>query len=482
MKRRSGVLMHLSSLYGEYGIGSMGKEAREFVDFLCDLGFGVWQVLPFCMTDECNSPYKSPASFSFNPYFIDLEILCERGYIKKSELYEAQCEDKYVCQYEILKEKRLPLLFSAAMRAYGNREEREAVRSFCEKNSFTGEAALFLALRDSINFLPWQKWTERTPSESRLFFWQFIQYEFCRQWLELKDYANKRGIKIIGDIPIYVSLDSADVFFAPQNFLLNKRGFPTEVAGVPPDYFSPDGQLWGNPIYNYKKMREDGFYWWRERIRHTLTMFDGARIDHFRGLDSYWSVPQGSNSAATGRWKKAPSSSILKALCSAAGEGLLIAEDLGDITESVRRLRDKFALPGMRVFEFAFLGDRESPHLPHNYINNSVAYTGTHDNNTLLGYLFECDGHTRAKIFDYCGYTGDSIDEGARWVIKSLFSSSAGIVIFPVQDILGFGSDTRMNTPGKAEGNWAYRVTREQLNSVNRAYFKCLGELYGRDL
>ena len=474
--------MHFSSLYGEYGIGSMGKEAREFVDFLSDSGFGVWQVLPFCMTDECNSPYKSAAAFSFNPYFVDLEVLLERGYLKKSELCEARCEDKYLCRYDLLKEKRLPLLFSAAMRAYENKAEREAVADFCEKNPLTAEAAYFLALRDKNKLLPWQKWQAQSPDESRLFFWQFIQYEFCRQWLEIKAYANKKGVKIIGDIPIYVSFDSADVFFRPHNFLLDKRGIPTEVAGVPPDYFSSEGQLWGNPIYNYKKMKEDGFSWWRERIRHTLTIFDGARIDHFRGLDAYWSIPYGAKSAAEGKWKKAPSADILKALCDEAGEGLLIAEDLGDIDDGVRRLRDKFRLPGMRVFEFAFLGDKDSPHLPHNYINNSVAYTGTHDNNTLLGYLFECDVHTRARIFDYCGYAGSSIDEGLHSVIRTLLSSSAGLVIFPIQDILGFGSDTRMNTPAKAEGNWAYRVTKEQIKSIDTVNLRHLNELYGRIL
>ncbi len=472
--------MHLSSLYGEYGIGSMGKEAREFVDFLSDAGFGVWQVLPFCMTDECNSPYKSPASFSFNPYFLDLPTLYECGYIKKSELDAARCEDIYLSDYKMLEKERLPLLFSAAMRAYEMADVRKKVENFCKENTLISEAASFLALRDKNGLLPWQEWSDFSPERERLFFWQFIQYEFCREWLLLKSYANEKGIKIIGDIPIYVSLDSADVFCRPYNFLLDKRGVPTEVAGVPPDYFSSEGQLWGNPIYNYKKMREDGFSWWRERIKHNFLMFDGVRIDHFRGLDAYWSIPSGAESAKAGRWKKGPGASLVKALSEAAGEGLLIAEDLGDINESVRQLRDKFNLPGMRVFEFAFDGDKASPHLPYNYTKNSVAYTGTHDNNTLLGYLFECDADTRAKIFDYSSYTGESIDEGAGVIIKMLLASAADTVIFPVQDILGFGADTRMNVPGKAEGNWAYRVTREQILSLGKEKFKHLNELYGR--
>ena len=309
--------------------------------------------------------------------------------------------------------------------------------------------------------------------------WQFLHYEFYREWQEVKKYANKKGIEVIGDIPIYVSEDSADVWESPHNFLLDSRGFPSEVSGVPPDYFSSEGQLWGNPIYNYEKMKADGFSWWRERIRHTLNLFDGARIDHFRGIDAYWSIPIG-KSAVFGKWKRGPGRELIKEILNEAAYRTLIAEDLGEIDSSVRALIEEFSLPGMRVFEFAFLGDTDSLHLPHNYINNSVAYSATHDNNTLLGYLFECDSHTRVKIFKYCGYPGESIDEGCKYVIRTLFSSSAGTVILPIQDVLGFGSDTRMNTPGKSEGNWAYRVTEEQIKRVDKDCFRELSKLYSR--
>ncbi len=470
--------MHPSSLWGDYSVGSFGKEAYAFVDFLYECGFGVWQTLPFCITDDFNSPYKSPASFSLNPYFIDLPALYREGYITKSEIQDCESKEKYLCEFERLKKERIPLLFKAAERALEKSEVREKTEVFMRENPKVAEAAAFLSLKDKYGNMPHLNFGEGDRGASEPL-WQFLHYEFCRQWQKLKKYANEKGIEIIGDIPIYVSRESADVWKNPDLFLLGSDGNAKEVAGVPPDYFSRDGQLWGNPIYNYKKMKADGYSWWRERIRHTLSLFDGARIDHFRGFDAYWSIPNG-KSAKEGKWKKGPGGALVKAICEEAGDRLLIAEDLGDINDSVRELISKFSLPGMRVFEFAFLGDKNSVHLPHNYINNSVAYTGTHDNNTLLGYLFECDSHTRAKIFEYCTYTGNSIDEGVRFIIKTLFASSAGLIIFPIQDVLGFGADTRMNTPGKSLGNWAYRVSEEQILHVDKGYYRGLSELYSR--
>lgn len=471
--------MHPSSLWGEYSVGSFGSEAREFVDFLYECGFGVWQTLPFCITDEFNSPYKSPAAFSLNPYFIDLPDLYSQGYITKSELLTAKGEEKYLCEFERLKSERLPLLFKAAGRALQRQSVKECVEAFISDNPRIKKAASFLTASNKYNMEQPSHSIKAGEMSDTERLWQFLHYEFYREWQDLKGYANQKGIEIIGDIPIYVSLDSADVWENPENFMLDARGFPTEVGGVPPDYFSAEGQTWGNPIYNYEKMKEDGFRWWRERIRHTLSLFDGARIDHFRGIDAYWSIPQG-KSAVFGEWKRGPGEALMSAICGEAGGRLLIAEDLGDIDDSVRELRTKFHLPGMRVFEFAFLGDKTSLHLPHNYINDCIAYTATHDNNTMLGYLFECDAYTRARIFKYCGYFGDSIDEGCRSVIRTLFASSAGMVILPIQDVLLFGADTRMNTPGKSFGNWAYRVTREQIMSVDRDYYKNLSELYSR--
>ena len=467
--------MHPSSLWGNYSIGSFGKEAYDFVDFLYECGFSVWQTLPFCMTDEFNSPYKSPAAFSYNPYFIDLEELFKKGYITKRELENAKSDSVFLCEYEKLRKERMPLLFKAAERALANPFLREKTDAFISDNPRLAKAARFLSLGDKCG-MPSSFRGEVMEMET---LWRFLFFEFFSEWQNLKEYANQKGIEIIGDIPIYVSYESADVWEFPELFLLDKDGLCSEVAGVPPDYFSAEGQLWGNPIYNYEKMKDDGFLWWRERIKHTLSLFDGARIDHFRGLDAYWSIPS-DKSAACGSWKKGPGRELLRAICDEAGKKLLIAEDLGDIDDSVRGLRDEFSLPGMRVFEFAFLGDEKSPHLPHNYINNSVAYTATHDNNTLLGYLFECESWMRKKIFEYSGYTGENIDEGGRAVIRTLFSSSAGVVILPMQDVLGFGADTRMNIPGKSENNWAWRVTGEQIKRVDRERYRRLLSLYGR--
>ena len=463
MKRKSGVLMHPSSLYGGYSIGSFGREAKEFVDFLSDSGFGVWQTLPFCMTDEFNSPYKSPASFSYNPYFIDLPTLFEKGYITREELDTAKSKSEYLCEFERLWKERISLLMRAAKRAMSDSLIKRRTEEFCEKNPRIKSAAEFLSMR---------RGGEREA-------WQFLHYEFFSEWQSIRSYANEKGIEVIGDVPIYVSPDSVDVWESPENFILDSNGFASEVSGVPPDYFSPDGQLWGNPLYDYGRMERDSFSWWRERIKHALSLFDGVRIDHFRGFDAFWSIPVG-KSASEGSWKRGPGKRLVNAITEQADGRLLIAEDLGDIDDSVRGLISDFSLPGMRVFEFAFLGDEDSVHLPHNFINNSVAYSSTHDNNTLLGFLFECDGNTRARIFDYCGYRGRDIDEGAREVIRLLLSSSAGIVMLPIQDILGFGSDTRMNTPGRALGNWGFRITREQLSSVDRARFRKLNKLFGR--
>lgn len=455
--------MHPSSIWGDYSIGSLGKEAFEFVDFLSDSGFGVWQTLPFCITDEFNSPYKSPASFSLNPYFIDLPTLFDKGYITYRELLSARGKIDFYCEFERLREERCPLLIKAAKRALCSEDVRISIGEFAEKNPRIKKASEYLA--------------EKFDTDADV--WQFLHLEFFEEWMKVKKYANQNGISIIGDVPIYVSPESADVLENPQNFLLDGEGKPLEVAGVPPDYFSSEGQLWGNPIYDYGMMEKDSFSWWRERIRHALSLFDGIRIDHFRGIDAFWSVPNGKD-AREGRWKSGPGEKLVKAIIEEAGERLIIAEDLGDIDDSVRRLISKYSLAGSRVFEFAFLGDSESVHLPHNYINNSVAYSSTHDNNTLLGYLFECEEGTRRRIFEYCGYSGSDITEGERAVIRTLFSSSAGIVILPIQDVLFFGSDTRMNTPGKADGNWGFRIRREQIYSSDRAFFRYLSALYAR--
>ncbi len=476
MKRASGVLMHVSSLPGEYSIGSFGKEAFDFIDFLHESGFSYWQVLPFCMPDDCNSPYKSYSSFGANPFFIDLPTLFKKGLINSDELEAAKQRSPYLCEYDRLNKERLLLLQKAANRV----KNKQKIIDFANKNPQLQKASEFLAIRDELGDIPWQKWGDVTPSADKLFVWQFIQYEFFVQWMTVKCYANEKGIKIIGDIPIYVALDSADVWANPSQFLLDKDGEPKCVAGCPPDYFSEDGQMWGNPIYDWKSMKKDGYAWWCERIQYMLTLFDGVRIDHFRGLESYWSIPANAASAKEGKWIKGPGRSLVDKIREIAGEKLIIAEDLGDITPEVVKLLEYSKFPGMRVFQFAFLGDPASPHLPHNYVDNCIAYTGTHDNNTLLGYVWELDKETRKQALDYCGGYVDDWNKGCENIIRTMLQSHSNTVIFPIQDIFCYGADTRMNTPGTAENNWAYRITKQQLQNIDRERFNSLNKLYSR--
>ena len=315
-----------------------------------------------------------------------------------------------------------------------------------------------------------------TPDPEALFAWQFIQYEFHRQWDRVHQYAKEHGVKIIGDIPFYVSLDSYDVSASPDQFLLDERYTPTHVAGVPPDYFSEDGQLWGNPLYSWESMERDGYRWWCDRLGYMLSLFDGVRIDHFRAISAFWSIPKDAKTAKEGHWEKGPANKLIDAFAPLAKGKLILAENLGMIDDDTNALLAYSGYPGMAVFQFGFDGNPLSPHLPHNYTENLVAYTGTHDNNTLLGFLWELDEDTRENVLDYLGEPEDGFDA----TIRALMMSAAGTVIFPVQDLLGFGADTRINTPGKADGNWRYRVTAEQLANVNWRRFAHLNRLSAR--
>jgi len=476
MKRKSGVLMHVSSLWGEYSEGSFGDCAREWIDFLADCGFTYWQTLPFCLPDEANSPYKSFSAFSLNPYFIDLPLLRKVGLITKEELARAKQDTPYACEFERLSRERMTLLARAASRM----KDSAPIDEFMETHPETANFCRYMALRRANGDKPWQEWTVDVPDAEELSVWRFSQYIFYTQWMSIKEYANSKGIKIIGDIPIYVALESSDVWSDPDQFLLNGDGTPSAVAGVPPDYFSEDGQLWGNPLYNWKRMKEDGYSWWKARMSFMLELFDGVRIDHFRGLESYYSIPANETTAKNGKWVKGPGMNLIRALAPMCKDRLIIAEDLGDITPAVVKLVEKSTFPGMRVLQFGFLGDDNSPHMPHNYIDNCVAYTGTHDNNTLLGFVWELDGGTRRRIFDYCGYSGDNLDESYDYLLRTMFASHAGTLIIPVQDLLLYGRDTRINKPGIADGNWSYRVTKEQFYSINRGKFRYWNYLYSR--
>lgn len=468
--------MHISSLWGEYSEGSLGKAAKEWIDFISDCGFGVWQVLPFCLPDDFSSPYKSYSAFSLNPYFIDLDRLHEMGLLTSAELEGARQCTPYSCEFERLFAERMPLLARAAERF----SDSGKIRGFLDGHKQTENFCRFMALRKANGELTWNEWTVAEPDESEQRLWEFTQYIFFEQWKEIREYAHERGVKIIGDIPIYVSWDSADVWSNPTQFLLDARSLPTAVAGVPPDYFAKDGQLWGNPLYDWEAMQNDGFSWWKERISFMTELFDGVRIDHFRGIESYYSIPADAETAKDGVWCKGPGLALIDAIKSVSGDRLLIAEDLGDITDAVHELVEKSGFPGMRVLQFGFQGDSDSPHLPHNYKNNCIAYTGTHDNNTLLGYVWELDADTRKRLLSYCGFEGDDWNSCYDSVLRTMFASHAGLLILPVQDLLLYGSDTRLNVPGRSGGNWSYRITRGQLDGINRDKFRKWNSEYGR--
>ncbi|MBR2452562.1 MAG: 4-alpha-glucanotransferase [Clostridia bacterium] len=475
MKRKSGVLMHISSLWGNYSCGGFGRAAREFVDFLRECGVSYWQVLPFCRVDDFNSPYKSYSTFAGNPYFIDLENLFEKGLITKEELEGARQTTPYLCEFERLREERIFLLMTASKRVNDRRE----IEEFISKKPYIENFCKFMALKTANDQKAWQEWTLSDVDKDILFGWKFIQYEFFEEWQEIKKYANEKGVELIGDMPIYVSPDSSDVYFDRDLFLLDEKGYPTQVAGVPPDYFTADGQLWGNPLYNWEKMKETGYKWWCDRVKSALELFDGLRIDHFRAFESFWEVPASETTAKNGHWVKGPGMDVLSKISEVAGEKLIIAEDLGDITEAVVALVEESGFPGMRVFQFGFFGG-ESTHKPHNYKENCIAYSGTHDNNTLLGYLWELDDKNRREMLEYCGYISEDWGNGLPSMLRTIWASSAGTVIFPIQDILGYGADTRLNFPGRAENNWRYRVTKEQIDGIDKKRFRRLNELYNR--
>lgn len=478
MERKSGVLMHVSSLWGDYSCGSFGKAAKEFVDFLSAGGFSYWQVLPFGLVDECNSPYKSYSTFGGNPYFVDLESLFEEGLITSEELNSARQATPYSCEFDRLSKERVNLLLTASKRV--NNELRDKINSFIDNNSHLKDFCRFMALKYANEDAEWVSWSIKDFDEDIEFGWRFIQFEFFTQWAKIKDYANQKGIGIIGDIPIYVSFDSSDVYFNKNLFMMDDNNRLTDVAGVPPDYFAEDGQLWGNPLYKWDEMEKDNFKWWQDRISFALNLFDGVRIDHFRAFESFWAVKGDAETAKEGKWVKGPGMKLINALKSVAGDKLIIAEDLGDITKEVIELVEESGFPGMRVFQFGFFGG-DTPHKPHNYINNSVAYSGTHDNNTLLGYLWETPMDIKNDIMKYCACNPQEWNEkGCQAIIRTIMSSNAGLTIFPVQDLLGYGNDTRLNVPGRAHGNWLYRITKEQLGLINTEKYKELNRLYGR--
>ncbi len=472
--RASGVLMHISSLPGDTGIGTLGKEAYEFIDFLKASGQTYWQVLPLCPTSYGDSPYQSFSTFAGNPYFIDFDLLYNENLLKKSDYSKIKWFDNpEKINFNLLYKNRFNVLKKAFHNF--NRENSDYV-DFCECNSFwLNDYALYMALKNKFNGISWNEWPQdlKTRKEEIISnakkemkedveFQKFIQYIFFKQWNDLKKYANENGIKIIGDIPIYIAGDSADVWANPKQFLLDNECNPIEVAGCPPDAFSDDGQLWGNPLYDWDYMKKDGYSWWKNRIEHLCKMCDVIRIDHFRGFESFYCIPAESKTAKIGEWRKGPGIEFFKEIEKSIGKKDIIAEDLGYLTPAVKKMLRQSKYPGMKVLQFAFDTDEENDYLLHNFTKNSVAYAGTHDNDTIIGYMTKtAPRKTRKRAKEYLRL---SRREGYNWgFMKAIWSSNSDTAIVTMQDLLGLGNEARMNFPSTVTDNWQWRAKPDYL-------------------
>ena len=505
--RCSGILLHLTSLPGRLGIGDMGPCAYEFADFLFAAGQKLWQVLPLNPTGYGDSPYQCFSAFAGNPMLLSLERLREQGLLEESDLREAHAPfpEDFVDYGPVIEFKMTALRRGAkAFFADSSAADREAFDRFCgSASSWLDDYALFMACKDAHHGVMWtlwdpqirrrdartmSEWSKRLAAEVQAYkYWQF---EFFQQWGRLKDYCEQRSIRFMGDIPIYVAHDSADVWAHPDLFYLDDQGSPTVVSGVPPDYFSATGQLWGNPIYRWDLLAANGYHWWIERFRASLASFDMVRLDHFRGFESYWEIPAGETTAIHGRWVKGPGADLLSALQNALGELPIVAENLGVITPPVEKMRQQFGLPGMSLLQFAFGTDPQGPSFrPHNYSRDLVAYTGGHDNDTTVGWWTSSGAgdSTRTpedvrKEHEFArAYLDFRDDSEISWVmIRAVMSSVADVAIVPLQDVLGLGSEARMNLPGKVGGNWEWRYRPGALNGELSARLRSLVTLYDR--
>ena len=470
MKRESGVLMHLTSLPSPYGVGTMGKAARKFADFLAEAGQSYWQILPICPTSFGDSPYQSFSTFAGNPYLIDLDELAKARLLKREEYIHLDWGgDPARVDYALLYQNRFGVLRKAVERLL-RRKPKDYALFLASNNAWLQDYALFMALKGANGGKPWWEWDEdirfrsgpalakaRRELKDEIAFWQGVQYLFFRQWRALKEYVNGKGVRFIGDLPIYVALDSADVWARPDQFQLDGDLRPTMVAGVPPDGFTADGQLWGNPLFNWERMEADGYGWWIERIRRQRGFYDVLRIDHFRGFESYFAVPFGEETARNGHWEPGPGVKLFHAVERALGKQNIIAEDLGYLTHEVRTMLKESGFPGMKVLEFAFdARGEESDYLPHNYEKHCVAYVGTHDNQTALAWLDEISPADRAFAVDYLKLTKK---EGLNWgMMRGVLASPAWLAVVQAQDLLGLGAEGRMNQPSTTGGNWSWRA------------------------
>ncbi len=476
-KRRAGILLHITSLPGLNENGVLGQEAFHFINFLHETDITVWQTLPLVITHADRSPYQSLSAHACNTKLIDIDWLYRRGWLDFSDI-EANSNQTLETTKEILLTKAFDGFLSSASEA-----EKQEFGRFCEKKSFwLDDFALFMALRQEHQEQSWNCWPEplknrdtdalreaKTRLKKQIESTKFLQFVFFQQWQELKAYAEQHNVLLFGDIPIFVSYDSVDVWTHRDNFKLNENGEMTVVAGVPPDYFSETGQRWGNPHFNWHHLKETGFKWWLDRLTTQLELFDILRIDHFRGLEAAWEIPATEETAIHGEWLKAPGKDLLQAIETQFGRLPLIAEDLGIITREVEELRDDFNLPGMKILQFAFGDGPENPYLPSNYTPNCVVYTGTHDNDTTVGWAEKLNDEERNRIYDYLGHPQLSVNDA---LIHAAFGSVAHLAILPMQDVLSLNSEHRMNIPGTSEGNWMWRFQWEQLTPARKNELK----------
>ena len=490
MERSAGILLPVFSLPGAYGIGTLGREARAFIDFLHTAGQRWWQVLPVGPTGAGDSPYTSVSTFAGNPLFIDPEDLADRGLLTKEDLAAAKLPWAAAVDYGAVYARRETLLRRAFSRLSG--AEAQKVRDFAAQRPWLREYALYRALKTRFHEAAWTDWPDRALRDheaaaveaarrelaEEIAYHEAVQFWFFSQWEAMKQYANGLGVKIIGDLPIYVSLDSADVWSERKEFLLDGDGLPARVAGVPPDYFSEEGQLWGNPLYDWAAMKADGFGWWIRRVEGASHLYDAIRIDHFRAFESYWSVPAGAESAKEGRWEKGPGMDLLGVLTGWFPNITYIAEDLGLLTPEVHQLRERAGLPGMKVLEFAF-SDPGNAYLPHNYDSRRcVCYTGTHDNDTALGWYDHAPEAERAFAERYLGASGR--EEVRKALLRCGMGSTAELFVAQMQDYLALGSEGRINVPGVAEGNWRWRMAPGAAADELAAEIRALTGTYSR--
>jgi len=496
-KRAAGVLAHPTSFPSPYGIGDLGTGAYQFIDFLAEAGQKVWQVLPIGPTGFGDSPYQAFSSFAGQPLLISPEKLIEKRLLVEEDFTGMPNWDPKKVEYGPLIQFKTHLLKRAyeSFQVSPDKEMKEHFQSFMEENAFWLEDyALFMAGKDAHEGRSWMEWEDelRNPDEKAkeewkeklgdsIKYYKFIQFLFFEQWTALKHYANEKGIEIIGDIPIFVAIDSADVWANKELFHLDSKGYPLAVAGVPPDYFSSTGQLWGNPLYNWEAMKQQEYRWWILRVQMQLKLVDYLRIDHFRGFEMYWAVPYGESTAIHGEWKKGPGEDLFFAIQKALGEDIpILAEDLGIITPEVEKLRDTFGFPGMKILQFAFDNTEENNFLPHYYTHNCICYTGTHDNNTTIGWYQNASDASKKKCRAYMNSSSWKEEDICWDFIRTAYASPALYAIIPIQDLLCKGSESRMNTPSRAEGNWSYRFEEGELKRELIDRLKGLIWLYGR--